>query len=108
MKRHNSSAAFKQFTEHRALLAALSDDLALPLLQIKTSLELVQNQALLPQAVKAQTSAMTLSADSGLQLIEAYRLALQVNQNMHLAMEPVAVGAVLQDVAHALTPYAKQ
>ena len=51
---------------------------------------------------------MTLSAQSGLQLIEAYRLALRVQDEISLPLEPVAMGAVLQEVAHQLGPYAKQ
>jgi hypothetical protein len=51
---------------------------------------------------------MSLSAATGLQLIEAYRLALRANDIDQLQLEPVAIGAVLQEVAHRLTPYADQ
>ena len=82
----------------QALLAALSDDLALPLLQIKSSLE-----------SGGSAEQMLLSAENGLQLVEAYKLTLRINHSIEdLAFEPVAVGAVLQDVAHQLTPYAKK
>lgn len=107
MKR-KAASRYNQFAEHRALLAALSDDLALPLLQIKTALELVEQEKFAQDIIQKQTEAMTLSAEAGLQLIEAYRLALHVNENIEHSLEPVAVGAILQDVAHQLTPYAKQ
>lgn len=108
MKRRKELQGFRDFAEHRALLAALSDDLALPLLQIKTTLEVVQFEEFTRQSVQKQARAMMHSAEAGLQLIEAYRLALHVNENMQLSLEPVSVGAVLQDVAHQLTPYARQ
>lgn len=82
----------------QALLAALSEDLALPLLQIKSSLE-----------ANAPADQISLSVENGLQLIEAYKLTLKLNDNIEsLTFEPVAVGAVLQDVAHELSPYAKK
>jgi K+-sensing histidine kinase KdpD len=99
---------FGDLAHQRALLAALSDDLSLPLIQIKTSLELLEVDNFARRAIRTQASAMSLSADSGLQLIEAYRLALRATGDNALPLEPVAVGAVLQDVAHQLTPYAKQ
>jgi signal transduction histidine kinase len=108
VKSLKTATSIKQIAEHQALLVALSDDLSLPLLQIKTSLELVQHGNFESTLMQKQTSAMSLSVNSGLQLIEAYRLALQVNENLQMAMEPVAVGAVLQEVAHVLTPYARQ
>lgn len=97
----------EELQRQRALLAALSDDLSLPLLQIKTALEVLNSQKL---AKKSQdyTKSIGLTTDAGLQLIEAYRLALLAGDNSSLKMEPVSVGAVLQDVAHQLTPYAKQ
>lgn len=82
----------------QALLAALSDDLALPLLQIKSSLE-----------ANAPAEQISLSVENGLQLVEAYKLTLRINNNIDsLVFEPVAISAVLQDVAHELTPYAKR
>lgn len=108
MKRRTAKNGYGDFAEHRALLAALSDDLALPLLQIKTSLELVQLEDFTKSSMLRQAQSMTLSAEAGLQLIEAYRLALHVNENVELSLEPVSVGAVLQDVAHELSPYARQ
>jgi hypothetical protein len=94
----------QDFGKYRNLLAALSEDLSLPLMQIKTTLEAIEGKAL----SEKHTEAMALSAEAGLQLIEAYRLALKSDYNSQLEMEPVAIGAVLQEVAHNLSPYAKQ
>lgn len=92
----------------RALLAALSDDLALPLVQIKTSLEIVGKGRFNTKKGAQLASTMSLSAEAGLQLIDAYRLALRYQNDAELPLEPVAVGAVLAEVAHQLTPYAQQ
>ena len=82
----------------QALLAALSDDLALPLLQIKSTLESA-----------GSSDQIALSVENGLQLVEAYKLTLRINQDIEsLTLEPVAIGVVLQGVAHQLTPYAKK
>lgn len=94
--------------QQRALLAALSDDLALPLLQIKSGVELMGEGSTKGRAQQKYLQSMSLSASDGLQLIEAYRLALRAQQPDKLPLEPVAVGVLLQDVAHRLSPYADQ
>ncbi len=43
-----------------------------------------------------------------MQLIEAYKLVLKSSEMDHNEFEPVAIGAILQEVAHLLTPYAKK
>lgn len=96
------------YSQQRALLLALSDDLALPLLQIKSTLELVGTSNLSFKKNSQHRLSMGLSAENGLQLIEAYRLALRIQDEAELPLEPVAVGAVLQEVANQLSPYAKQ
>jgi K+-sensing histidine kinase KdpD len=90
----------------KALLVALSDDLALPLLQIRSGLEILEQSNYSKPAVRAQARLMTMSADSGLQLAEAYRLVLQLDRLADLPLEPVSIGAVLDNVAHELAPYA--
>ncbi len=98
----------EQLAEQRALLAALSDDLALPLLQIKSGLELLKLEDFAKKSFPEHANNMALSVEAGLQLIEAYHLALSISSDIQaLPLEPVAVGAVLHDVAHQLTPYAK-
>ncbi|HEX5395237.1 MAG TPA: hypothetical protein VFW52_02740 [Candidatus Saccharimonadales bacterium] len=97
MRKKTSGSAGK-LNPMQALLAALSDDLALPLLQIRNGLE-----------TGSQRGQLMLSVDNGLQLIDAYKLALRANNDLEsLSYEPVAIGSVLQDVAHELTPYAKK
>lgn len=92
--------------QQKALLIALSDDLALPLLQIRSGLELVEQSNYSKARLRDQVRLMTMSAESGLQLSEAYRLVLQLDKLEELPLEPVAIGAVLEDVAQQLSPYA--
>jgi hypothetical protein len=108
VKRRGFNRDLQEFEKYRALLAALSDDLALPLLQIKTTLEILEGKSLSSKSSIMHLDAISLSTEGGLQLIEAYRLALKAGTESHMSMEPVAVGAVLQDVADLLGPYAKQ
>ncbi|HET6863685.1 MAG TPA: hypothetical protein VFH37_00565 [Candidatus Saccharimonadales bacterium] len=90
------------------MLLTLSEDLALPFLQIKSSIELLENQSFAKAAARQHATASALSADSGLQLVEAYRLLLSVEDNLKQPLEPLAIGAVLENIAHQLSPYAKQ
>lgn len=92
----------------QALLLALSDDLALPLLQIKTGVEVLGVENYNRSAAKSQSEKLLLAADNGLQLIEAYKLALAASVNPDMPVEPVAIGAVLHDVAQQIYPYAKK
>jgi len=80
----------------------------LPLLQVKTSLELLQQQGFSKLAARAHTKESFLSVDAGLQLLEAYRLLLKNTEPHNLPVEPLAIGALLEDIAHKLTPYANQ
>ena len=107
MKKRAVDRDLETFSDFRALLAALSDDLSLPLLQIKTTLELLADKSL-KSSLGDYAHSMALSAEAGLQLIEAYRLALKAPDNSQLPLEPVAVGAILQEVANNLAPYADQ
>lgn len=86
----------------------LSEDLALPFLQMRSSIELLDRQNFTKAAAKHHVHSAGLSIDTGLQLIEAYKLLLSVEQNHKLPTEPMAVGAVLEDIAHRLAPYAKE
>jgi hypothetical protein len=108
MKKRVTEQDLEDFSEYRALLAALSDDLSLPLLQIKMTLEILDGKILSSKASAQHTRSMFLSAEAGLQLIEAYRLALRANDIDQLQLEPVAIGSVLQEVAENLSPYADQ
>ncbi len=86
----------------------LSEDLALPFLQIKSSIELLVDQNFAKAAARRHAVTSSLSADSGLQLVEAYKLLLSAEENLKQPLEPVAIGAVLENIAHQLAPYAKQ
>ncbi len=108
MKRQVSARESEELAAQRALLTALSDDLTLPLLQIKGSLELVNRSRGLSKSAQKHLQSMDLSANDGLQLIEAYRLVLRSATADNLPLEPVTIGALLQDTAHLLTPYARQ
>ena len=86
----------------------LSDDLMLPLLQVKSSLELLDANNFAKAATRQHVSESALNIDAGLQLIEAYRLLLSSSEIDKLPMEPLAIGALLDNIAHQLTPYARQ
>src|SRR5258708_530219 len=101
MRKNKTDRDMAQVSQMYALLAALSDDLSLPLLQIKGSVEALGQVSFARAASRAQAEKITLSADNGLQLIEAYRLVLKSSQITDTDFEPVAIGAVLQEVAHS-------
>jgi hypothetical protein len=89
-------------------LRTLSEDLALPLLQVKSSGELLQAEAFSKTAARRHFEESALNIEAGLQMIEAYRLLLDSADIDKLPLEPLAIGALLDDIAHQLTPYAKQ
>lgn len=86
----------------------LSEDLALPLLQIKSSLDLLESQNFAKAAARQHAQQSSLSIDTGMQLIEAYKLLLNAESQINLEIEPVSVGATMETIAHKLSPYAKQ
>jgi len=98
----------EELARQRALLVALSDDLALPLLQVKTGLELVDFGAVGRKTARAQAGDLALNIESALQLVAAYRLLLKSNTLARMVQAPVSIGAVLEEVAHQLSPYARQ
>lgn len=108
MRKKSANRSADKLTPMQALLLALSDDLALPLLQVKTGLESLEQQNFSRPAVRAQTEKLLLFTDNGLGLIEAYRLALKASANPDLPAQPVAIGAVLNDVAQQIYPFAKK
>ena len=109
MRKKSVAGKAGKMSPMQALLAALSDDLALPLLQVKSNLEVLENDGFSKKTTRNSAEQMLLSVENGLQLVEAYKLTLRINHSIEtLAFEPVAIGAVLQDVAHQLTPYAKK
>lgn len=99
---------FEEIARQKAILRTLSEDLVLPLLQVKTSLELLEDSGFSKAAARRHAAETRLNVDNGLQLVEAYRLLLDSAQLDKLQLEPLAIGALLEDIAHQLTPYAKQ
>jgi hypothetical protein len=97
-----------QLAAQRALLMALSEDITLPLLQVKSSLELLEGQGFSQTAARRHAGESALSIDTGLQLVEAYKLLLNAENHDGQPAEPVSVGATLEAIAHKLTPFAKQ
>lgn len=89
----------KQTIEDGALLTSVALELRLPLLQIKTALQLG-----LPD--KTLVRQMADSVDSGLRLIEAYSLATSLYQQHQLPLEPVSIGGVMEEVTHELQSFA--
>ncbi|HET9721662.1 MAG TPA: hypothetical protein VFP32_01380 [Candidatus Saccharimonadales bacterium] len=97
-----------EIAKQRAILMTLSNDLALPLLQVKASLQDLESQDFAKAASRQHAQQAAMSIDTGLQLVEAYRLLLDWTKDCNLPAEPLAIGSILEDIAHQLTPYAKQ
>lgn len=109
MGKHKFSTNRQSIDPMQSLLLALSDDLTLPLLQIRTSAETIEQSDYKKAELKQTNEQILLSAESGLQLIEAYKLTLKITKQLdQYSFEPVAIGAVFQEVAHELSPYAKK
>ena len=106
MKKQNQRG-LSEVTAQRALLAALSDDLSLPFLQIKTGVELLAADDFAQEAARIQSGHINSSVQAGLKLIEAYRFLLKSDELINLNLEPVAIGAILEEVAHQLSPLAQ-
>lgn len=108
MKKSSFVRERDDLAKQKALLSTLSEDLALPLLQIRSSIELLQNQNFSKTSARRHAEESGLNITTGLQLIDAYRLLLNSDTLDKLPLEPVAIGALLEDIAHQLTPYANQ
>lgn len=108
MKKSSFARERDEIARQRALLSTLGEDLALPLLQVRSSIELLQNHDFAKAAARRHVQESILNVEAGLQLIEAYRLLLNSSEIDKLPLEPIAIGALLDDIAHKLTPYAKE
>lgn len=89
-------------TDENVLLRAVAHDLRLPLLQIKTKLELLDLSA-----QSADVKDLAYLTNSGLRQVEAYLKGFMLKEE-ELPLVPVAIGAILEDVAQEVTPYARQ
>jgi hypothetical protein len=108
VKRSSFAREQQDIAKQRALLMTLSDDLALPLLQVRSSIELLEADNFSKSAARRHAAESALNIEAGLQLEEAYRLLVGSYEINKLPVEPIAVGALLDDIAHQLGPYAKQ
>jgi len=108
MRKQATRGNSAHYAVQKALLIALSDDLTLPLLQIRSSLELITQADFGKKAVREHVRTMSMSVGNGLQLTEAYRMVLQSDKLHELPLETVSIGAILEDVAHQITPYANE
>lgn len=97
-----AGSASKQ-VDQTALLNALAHDLRLPLLQVKTKLEVLE-QGSRPVATE-DLAHLQASATAGLHQIEAYIFSLLPSDDQ-LQLAPLSLGALLDDVAHQIEPYA--
>jgi len=77
-------------------------------MQIRAASDLIIQSGYSKRASREFVESAGLSIDNGLQLAEAYRLLLNSDQLNKLPMQPLAIGALLEEIAHQLTPYAKQ
>jgi hypothetical protein len=77
-------------------------------MQAKSSLELLEAKNFGKSAAREYARETTLNLERGLQLIEAYRLLLSSEEISKLPLQPLAVGALLEEIAHELSPYANQ
>lgn len=89
-------------------MLTLSEDLTLPLLQVKSSLELLEEENFAKASARRHAEETRLNIGAGFQQIEAYKLLLASHELDNLPAEPLAVGSLLEDIAHKLTPYAKR
>ena len=108
MRKQSTRGTSARYAEQKALLIALSDDLTLPLLQIRSSLELLAQADFPKKEVRAQAQSMAMSADNGLLLAEAYRMVLQTDSLHELPLETVSIGRLLDEVAQQISPYASE
>lgn len=89
------------------LLRSVAEQLKTPLMVIARKAELQQYTQ--EQLTEAQLSAITVQAESALRLVDSYLLGLDMlSQEMDIALEPVSLSALAYDVAHELSPIARQ
>ncbi len=84
------------------LLLALAEQLKVPLLQIARRAELLQTA----RNSKSQLTAIELTADNALRLIDNYILSTRLKAEHKVALEPISVSSILHDTAQALSKLA--
>lgn len=94
-------------TSQTLLLRSVAEQLKTPLMYVARQAELSKTTR--PASPEQVFSTMQLHADMALKLVDSYLLGLAItNQQETLDLEPVPLSAVLYDVAHDLTPIARQ
>jgi hypothetical protein len=92
-------------TQH-ILLRSIAEQLKFPLMYIARQAELSRGEETIPADSFGN---MQANADMALRLVDSYILGLDLaEKQMTLELEPVPISAVLYDVAHDLTPLARQ
>lgn len=86
----------------------MSEDLSLPLIQVKSSVELLESQNFSKRATQQHAKETRLNVDTGLQLVDAYRLLLDSDQLDRFPLEPLAISVLLEDIAQQISSYAGQ
>lgn len=94
-------------SEQRILLRSIAEQLKMPLIYIARQAELNRVEGAVSADVLADMQAY---ADTALRLVDSYVLGLEAtnNQRLQLELEPMPLSATLYDIAHDLTPLAKQ
>jgi C4-dicarboxylate-specific signal transduction histidine kinase len=88
---------------HFQALLTLAEELKLPLVQIARLSESTRAEYR-PESVEA----IELTAQSALTLVDGLLLSLRLYTTDEPQLQPIALGAVLQDTAHSLSAYAQQ
>ena len=89
------------------MLCSIAEQLKAPLMYLARQAEIAQQLDMAEG--KASFKSMQTHADMALRLVDSYLLGLDLsNKQASLELEPVPIAAALYDVAHDLTPIAKQ
>lgn len=87
-------------------LRSIAEQLKMPLMYLARQAELCGQADTQPEAT---FKSMQTHADMALRLVDSYLLGLDLsNKQAKLELEPVPIAATLYDVAHDLTPLARQ
>lgn len=94
--------SYAQISHFQALIM-LAEELKLPLLQIARLSEDAQNES-----SQESLEAIGLTVQSAQKLVDGLLLSLKLYTTEQPQLQPVGLGAVLQDTAHSLSAYAAQ
>lgn len=94
-------------TSQSVLLRSVAEQLKTPLMVIARQAELQQYTQ--RQSTEAQIADIGAQARTALRLVDSYLLGLDmITQEMEVQLEPVSLSALAYDVAHELSPIARQ